>query len=117
LLMTFMLGGDLARPFVRAMVWPVVIVSLVTSGSYFYLMMQIRQPDFSPLAKSAVSVSPSDSVLDFNERLYASTRYKYFNYRIFAFARRFEQIETEQFHGLAFRHAMLIEYQAESKKR
>ncbi len=117
LLMIFMLGGEVARPFVRAMVWPVAIVALLTIGSYFYLMLQTRQPDFSALAKSAVSMSPSDSVLDFNERLYASTRYKYFNYRVFAFARRFDQIESEQFHGLTFRHAMLIEYQAESKQR
>lgn len=115
LLMTFMLGGDVARPFVRAMLWPIVMVSLVTSGSYFYLMWQTRLPDFSPLAKSAVRASPSDSVLDFNEQLYASTRYKYFNYRIFAFARRFEQVETEQFHGLSFRHALLIEYRKEGK--
>jgi len=96
-------------------VWPVVIVALVTSGSYFYMMLQSRQPDFSPLAKTTVRISPSDAVLDFNERLYASTGYKYFNYRVFAFAGRFEQIEAEQFHGLTFRHAMLIEYQAESK--
>lgn len=115
LLMIFMLGGDVARPFVRAVVWPIVIVSLVTSGSYFYLMCQTRLPDFSPLAKSAVHASPSGSVLDFNDQLYASTRYKYFNYRVFAFARRFEQVETEQFHGLSFRHALLIEYRKEGK--
>ncbi len=115
LLMTFMLGGDAARPFVRALVWPITIAALITSASYFYLMMQTRQPEFSPLAKSAVSMSPSDSVLEFNERLYASTRYKYFNYRIFAFSRRFEQIESEQFQGLAFRHALLIEYRAASQ--
>lgn len=114
LLMSFMLGGNVVRPFVRLMVWPVVLIALLTSGSYAGLMLQTRQPEFSPLSKSAVRIGPSDSVLDFNQRLYAATRYKYFNYRVFAFARRFEQIESEQFHGLTFRHAMLIKYQPQS---
>jgi len=113
LFMAFMLGGDVIRPFVRVIVWPVALIALVTSSSYFYLMMQTRQPEFSPLAKSALSIKPSESVLEFNQRLYASTRYQYFNYRIFAFAGRYDQIESGQFHGLAFRHALLIRYQAE----
>lgn len=115
LLMAFMLGGNASRPFVRAIVWPVAIIALVTTGSYLYLMNQTRQPGFSPIANSAVSIKPSESVLDFNERLYATTRYKYFNYRIFAFSRRIEQIESEQFKGLTFRHAMLIKYDPEGK--
>jgi len=115
LLMAFMLGGKLVRPFVKIMVWPVAVVSLLTVSSYGYLMLQTRQAEFSSMAKSAVSVKASDSVLDFNERLYAATRYKYFNYRIFAFSRRFEQIESGQFKGLAFRHAMLIKYDPEGK--
>lgn len=113
LLMTFMLGGNLARPFVKVVAWPVALFALVTSSSYLYLMLQTRQPEFSPLASSVASIPASDSVLDFNERLYSSTRYKYFNYRIFAFARRFDQIESEQYRGLTFRHAMLIKYDAD----
>lgn len=110
LLMAFMLGGNVARPFVQAMVWPIVVMALITSGSYFYLMMQTGQEEFSPVTRVAVRAEASDSVLEFNQRLYASTRYKYFNYRIFAFAHRFDQIEAEQFKGLAFRHGMLIKY-------
>jgi hypothetical protein len=115
LLMAFMLGGGLAKPFIRIVVWPVVLFSFVSSGSYFYLMLQTRQAEFSPVITTSVNALPSTSVLDFNDQLYASTRYKYFNYRVFAFAHRFEQIEAEQFRGLTFRHGMLIKFQPESK--
>ena len=115
LLMALMLGGNAARPFVQAMVGPIIVMSLVTSGSYFYLMMQTGQTEFSPITTVAVRAEANDSVLEFNERLYGSTRYKYFNYRIFAFAHRFDQIEAEQYRGLSFRHAMLIKYEPENK--
>jgi hypothetical protein len=112
-LMAFMLGEGRTRPFVRAVVWPVAVFALITTGSYFYLMLQTRASDFSPHMTSAVKISASDSVLDFNEQLYAATRYKYFNYRVFAFARRFDQIESGHYHGLTFRHAMLIKFEPE----
>lgn len=115
LLLAFMLGGSVPRPFVRAVVWPVAIIALLTSGSYLYLMNQTRQPEFSPLTKQALMSSPAESVLEFNEQLYATTRYKYFNYRIFGFSHRFEQIEAKQFSGLTFRHAMLIRYDPDGK--
>ena len=115
LLMAMMLGGNLARLFVKIVVWPVALISLLTVSSYYYLMLQTRHVDFSPVAKSSISIKTSDSVLDFNEKLYAATRYKYFNYRVFAFAGRFEQIESKRFRGLAFRHAMLIKYDAKAK--
>ena len=111
LLMAMMLGGNVCRPFVRLLVWPVAIIGLVTVGSYLYLMNQSRQPGFTPVYKASAGIQASDSVFDFNEQLYANTRYKYFNYRIFSFSRRFEQIETENFRGLTFRHAMLIKYE------
>ena len=76
-----------------------------------------RKPGFAPINKSVAAIHSSDSVFDFNEQLYASTRYKYFNYRIFAFSRRFEQIESEQFKRLTFRHAMLIKYDEPKKKQ
>jgi hypothetical protein len=59
---------------------------------------------------------PSGSVFEFNQKLNASTRYKYFNYRLFAFSRRFEQIESQQYQGLTFRQAMLIKYESEGQK-
>ena len=114
-LMAFMLGWGVARPFVRIVIWPVVVCTFITSGSYCYLMMQTRQPEFLPKMTSVVRPSPSGSVFDFNKKLYSSTRYKYFNYRVFAFSRRFEQIESGQFRGLSFRHGMLIKFQPENK--
>ena len=113
--LAFMLAGRQAMPFIRIVLWPVILFSFITSGSYFYLMLQTRQPEFSPLATNAVKALPSNSVLDFNEQLYASTRYKYFNYRVFSMARRFDQIESGQYQGLTFRHAMLIKYDPDSK--
>jgi len=109
-LMAFMLGGRLAIPFVRVAVWPVILFAYITSGSYFYLMLQSRAPTFSPLAATGIKIQPTTSVLDFNAQLYASTRYKYFNYRVFSFARRFDQIESGDYQGLALRNGMVIKY-------
>ena len=113
LLLAFMLAGRQAIPFIRIVLWPVILFSFITCGSYLYLMLQTRQPEFSPLATTAAKTLPSSSVLDFNDQLYASTRYKYFNYRVFSMARRFDQIESGKFDGLTFRHAMLIKYDPE----
>lgn len=115
LLLAFMLAGRQTIPFVRIVLWSVILFAFITSGSYFYLMLQSRDPEFSPLATTAAKALPSNSVLDFNERLYASTRYKYFNYRVFAMARRFDQVESGHYQGLTFRHAMLIKYDPENK--
>jgi hypothetical protein len=109
LLMAFMLGGGMVFPLVRILVWPIALFGLLSSGSYLYLMARTQAPEFSPLETPTVETKPSDSVFDFNEQLYAATRYKYFNYRVFAFAHRFEQIESEQYGELAFRHGLLIE--------
>ena len=76
-------------------------------------MLQTRQAEFSPLATTAVKTLPSNSVLDFNDQLYTSTRYKYFNYRVFSMARRFDQIESGKYHGLTLRNGMLIKYDPE----
>ena len=113
ILMAFMLGGRLTIPFVRVAVWPVILFSLITSGSYFHLMMESGQPTFSALATSGIKTQPTNSVLDFNAQLYASTRYKYFNYRVFSFARRFDQIESGDYRGLALRNGMVIKYAPE----
>lgn len=110
ILMAFMLGGRLAIPFVRVAIWPVILFAFITSGSYLYLMWQSSQPAFSPLATSAIKARPTNSVLDFNAQLYASTRYKYFNYRVFSFARRFDQIESGDYGGLTLRNGMVIRY-------
>jgi hypothetical protein len=108
LLMSLMLGGGMTFPLIRVLVWPVILFSLVSSGSYLYLMAQTQRPEFAPVIPPIVQPESSDSVFDYNEQLYGSTRYRYFNYRIFVFAHRFDQIESGQYGELAFRTGMLI---------
>jgi hypothetical protein len=108
-LMALMLGGEATWRILRLALWPLVLFSLLSSGSYLYLMIQTNSMAFQTVTPATPRITHSDSVFEFNERLYANTRYRYFNYRIFAFSRRFEQIEKEEFNTLAFRTGLLIE--------
>lgn len=114
ILMAFMLGWKLAGPFVRAAVWPIALFAFITCGSYLYLMLQTRQAAFDAVAHSSVQMQPTDSVLEYNAKLNASSRYRYFNYRVFNFARRFDQIETGKYRGLALRNGMVIRFETEN---
>jgi hypothetical protein len=109
LLMALMLGGKPTWRILRLALWPLVLFSLLSSGCYLYLMIQTNLVGFHPVASASPRITPSDSVFEFNERLYSKTRYLYFNYRIFAFSRRFEQIGRGEFDTLAFRTGLLIE--------
>jgi len=51
------------------------------------------------------------SVLAFNEWLYRNTRYSYYNYRIFAFEKRLDQLRHENYTDLVFRTGPLVQYQ------
>jgi len=115
ILMAFMLGERLTIPLVRIAIWPVILFAFITSGSYLHLMLQSRAPSFSPHATSGIQIRPTGSVLDFNAQLYASTRYKYFNYRVFSFARRFDQIESGDYRELTLRNGMVIKYDPDSR--
>lgn len=112
LLLAFMLNADAVRRYVALLLWPVALFSLLTVGAYLYLMIESRQADFQTAAKHAAGrPAPTASVFDFNRRLYADARFRYFNYREFNFSRRFEQIENRRYEGLTFRHGMLIRYE------
>jgi len=114
LLLAFMLNADAVRRYVTLLSWPVALFSLLTVGTYLYLMIESRQAEFPAAATQATRrVAPAASVLDFNRGLYADARFRYFNYRVFNFSRRFEQIENGRYEGLTFRHGMLIRYEAE----
>lgn len=106
-LMAFMAGGPPARLAARRLAWPVTLFSLLTAAAYLYLMVQTRDPAFSPRIQAAAPSTAQRSVFAFNERLYRDTRFKYFNFRIFAFAQRFDQIESGQYHGVAFETGLL----------
>ncbi len=114
LLLAFVLNADAVRRYVTLLSWPVALFSLLTVGTYLYLMIESRQAGFPAAATLAThQVAPAASVLDFNRRLYADARFRYFNYRVFNFSRRFEQIEDRRYEGLTFRHGMVIRYEAE----
>jgi hypothetical protein len=70
-------------------------------------MAESRDPAFSPLVRSSSGTADANSVFAFNERLYSATRYKYFNFRVFGFAQRFEAIESGSYQHLSFRTGML----------
>jgi hypothetical protein len=108
-LMAFMLGGRPASLAVRALAWPVALAALLSAAAYLYLMVQTRDPDFSPRIPATRPAVEQNGVFAFNERLYADTRYKYFNFRVFAFAQRFEQIESGEYGKLAFQTGILRE--------
>jgi len=115
ILLAFMLGGRLVGPFVRIVAWPVALFAFITCSGYFYLMLQARQPAFDAREPASAQMQPADSVLEYNAKLNAASRYRYFNYRIFSFSRRFEQIETGRFRGLALRNGMVIKFEAKNQ--
>ena len=59
----------------------------------------------------AIAAPPNHSVVAFNDWTYRNTRYRYFNFRIFAFADRFRQLRTGDLHGLGFRTGPITEFQ------
>lgn len=108
-LMAFMLGGPPARLAGRWLVWPVALLTLFSAATYLYLMAQTRDPGFSPRVQAPGPAVEHNGVFAFNQQLYANTRYTYFNFRVFAFAQRYEQIEQGQYRGLAFQTGVLRE--------
>jgi hypothetical protein len=109
ILMALMLAGHSGIPLLRFMAWPTALIALLTSGAYLFLMIQTQARGFSSLPAPAAPLAPSASVFEFNDRLYSNTRYRYFNYRLFLFAHRFEQMESGIYPDLAFRTGLLIE--------
>jgi hypothetical protein len=108
-LMAFMLGGPPATLAGRWLVWPVALLTLFSAATYLYLMAQTRDPGFSPRVQAPGPAVEHNGVFAFNQQLYAKTRYAYFNFRVFAFAQRYEKIEQGQYRGLAFQTGILRE--------
>lgn len=109
LLLALVLGKEHSRVIIQLLVLPGVLLGLLTSGSYLYLMNQTRQSEFVTVIASSINPAPGQSVFEFNQELYAASHYRYFNYRVFAFSHRFEQIEKQEFTHLAFKTGMLAE--------
>lgn len=84
----------------------------ISVGSYGVLMDQTAGGDgFAHGAESLTEGPPRHSVFAFNHWLYRNTRYKYFNYRIFAYGGRFEQIRIGHYRDLGARTGLLTGYQ------
>ena len=108
-LLALLLGKENSRAIVQLLVLPSMLLGLLTSGSYLYLMNQTRQPEFATVIAITKKPASGQSVFEYNQELYAATSYRYFNYRVFAFSHRFEQIEKQKFTHLAFKTGMLTE--------
>lgn len=108
-LLALALGKEHSRVIIQLLVLPAVLLGLLTSGSYLHLMNQTRQSEFVTVIASSKKPAPGQSVFEFNQELYAASHYRYFNYRVFAFSHRFEQIEKQEFTHLAFKTGMLAE--------
>lgn len=75
-------------------------------------MVNAPTPDKLPQAPVTQIAPPTGSVLAFNDWLYTNTSYRYFNYRIFSFSGRFEDMEVNRYQGLGFDTGLLIGYRA-----
>ena len=84
----------------------------LTLLSYLYLMLTAPTPEQLPAPPAPTMPPPNHSVLAYNDWLYAQTRYKYFNYRIFSHANRFVDMEANRYQDLGFDTGPLIGYSA-----
>jgi hypothetical protein len=86
----------------------VAVATLATSSAYFVAVMPVTS--VSDVDEGQASQPPAEvakSVLAYNEWLYRNTRYSYYNYRIFAFTHRYQQLENHDYRGLGFNNGPL----------
>ena len=89
---------------------PIILVfTLMTVFSYGVLIHRASKQDYLVSEQRTRAEAPVDTVLGFNNWLYAKARYRYFNIRIFGFAGRFEDVRAKRFESLAFRTALLVD--------
>ena len=92
--------------------FPAVVGVSISILSYAALVFQAaNDKDFAyqgppPSAESP----PNHSVVAFNEWAYRNTRYRYFNFRVFAFSDRFRQLQSVSLSGLGFRTGPITGY-------
>ncbi|MFC1605635.1 hypothetical protein ACFL33_02080 [Pseudomonadota bacterium] len=115
LLMAFVIGrADLAR-LLRVVFWPIAAFTLVTAGGYLYLVTSTPAAAIAEARITQGSNLPANSVFEFNRALYANTRFRYFNYRIFVLAERFEQMAENDYQGLAFHTGVIAQREPDLK--
>lgn len=100
------------QPMLRVIAPTTLLFSGVTSLCYLTLMLDVSTSDPLPTPPRPQSAAPTDSVFAYNNWLYGQTAYRYFNYRIFSFAERYEQMNANQYPSLGFDTGLLIGYRA-----
>lgn len=109
-----MLRGTADRVFlsrVLRILTPLTLVfTFYTLFTYMILMHKSGDPGYLAGRPVPKGKPPSGSVLEYNTWLYSQARYNYFNYRIFAFSDRFEDIRLKRFSRLGFRTALLVDF-------
>lgn len=87
-----------------------LLFTFFTVFSYMVLMQRAADLGYLINGQAQKGKPPAGSVLDYNAWIYSQARYNYFNYRIFGFSKRFQDIEQGRYERLAFRTALLVDY-------
>jgi len=88
----------------------VAIVSISTTMSYSANIYVALADGIEHQVNSRPPAEARKSVLAYNDWLYRNTRYKYYNYRIYAMAHRMESAETGRLTGLVFLTGPIVKY-------
>lgn len=108
LLMLLIIGKSDVGRLVRVILWPVGLFTLLTCIQYALLVIpEGAHPPPQSTPPRAPSIEAKDSVFEFNRALYANTRFDYFNYRIFVFAHRYDDLEQDRYRGLGLKAGMV----------
>lgn len=105
--MVLALAGPVPFRFIRWAAAPALIGAMLSVGAYALLVNEAVPLDQPPPSVES-SPPPRDSVLAYHAYMYRHTRYKLFNYRIFAFSNRYERMEEGVYPSLGFRTGPII---------
>ena len=112
LILALLVADEASFEWLRRAAIPAAVGVSISVLSYAALVFQAaNDKDFAyqgppPSAESP----PNHSVVAFNEWAYRNTRYQYFNFRVFAFADRFRQLQLVSLSGLGFRTGPITSY-------
>ena len=85
--------------------------TLCTALAYLLTVSSVDSlADAAESARSKARPQATRSVLAADEARYQDTRYSYYNYRIFAFANRYAQLQREEYQGMSFATGPISHY-------
>jgi hypothetical protein len=114
IMLAIMLGKAQPAWLMRLIFWPVATFALLSCSTYLFLMIETRGVDISVTNSSGGATLPNHSTFEFNSALYSDTRFKYFNYRIFDFADRFDKITACDYRQLGFQTGLIVQKAADA---